>query len=119
MKHFHLDSWIIHNLERVVAMDSRAETLAEKERSVTTSPRLSYNKEEDIKFDETPTDNEEGSVKNVPQETAASAEQEDETKYPSGFRLAAIVIALLLSIFLVCLPWISAFFDTDRLSGFS
>lgn len=84
-------------------MDSRAETLAEEkelERN-TPSPRLSYNKEADTKFDEGPTDNEEGSFKDAPQATATPAVEVDETEYPAGFKLAAIVIALLLSIFLV------------------
>lgn len=100
-------------------MDSRAETLAEKEvgRSISPSPRPSFNKEQDTKFDEAPTDNEDGSVKNIPEEgTSAVAEAE----YPSGFRLAAIVVALLLSIFLVkFLHSLSSFTVTNRLSGFS
>lgn len=94
-------------------MDSRAETLAEKETSVTPQ-RLSYNKEEDGKFDELPTDHEGASVKDVPQETAAPAEV-DETEYPAGFRLAAIVVALLLSIFLVCLQSFQHYSVTDSL----
>ncbi|KUJ18298.1 MFS general substrate transporter [Mollisia scopiformis] len=84
-------------------MDSRAETLAgdkEVERSVSPSPRPSFNKEIDNKIDDQPTDNEDGSVKNV---SEGVANGEDEVEYPAGFRLAAIVVALLLSIFLVSL----------------
>ncbi len=86
-------------------MDSRAETLAEKEvgRSMSPSPRPSFNKEEDTKFDEAPTDNEEGSVRNVSDRAPPAEREEDEAEYPTGFRLAAIVVALLFSIFLVSL----------------
>ena len=101
-------------------MDSRAETLAEKEvgRSISPSPRPSFNKEEDTKFDEAPTDNEEGSVKNVSEATGAATE-EDEGEYPSGFRLAAIVVALLMSIFLVSIVYVLQLTVTNSLSGFS
>ena len=47
----------------------------------------------------------EGEINNTPLESTMSsvkeAELEDEIEYPSGFRLAVIVIALGLSIFLV------------------
>jgi hypothetical protein len=90
-------------------MDSRAETLAgEKEagrvedketgRTRSPSPVPSIDKEKND-FGDQPTDIE-GSI---PEEkTFNDASADDEGDYPSGFRLAAIVLALLLSIFLVC-----------------
>lgn len=83
----------------MVETDSRSATLAEPEnpqRSISASPRDSLNKEEKIN-DET-TDNE-GSFKN-----ADSEGEEVEVIYETGIRLTFIIIALLLSIFLVCRP---------------
>jgi len=88
-------------------MDSRSETLAgEKEvgRSVSPSPPGSLNKERlEAKgsFDESPTDKEDGSIRNSPA-PAADGGDDDEGEYPDGVRMAMIVVALLLSIFLVC-----------------
>jgi hypothetical protein len=79
-------------------MDSRAETLAEEkelERSASPTPSPSINKEKED-FGDSPTDNEGGSV----QGEAANAE-EDGGEYPNGTRMAFIVVALLLSVFLV------------------
>lgn len=82
-------------------MDSQTSTLAgEKEgRSVSPTPSRSLHKEvlvEKNSFDNVPTDMEDGSTKDTP--VVADA---DEGEYPEGFRLAMIVVALLLSIFLV------------------
>ncbi|KAH6712870.1 putative HC-toxin efflux carrier [Leptodontidium sp. 2 PMI_412] len=87
-------------------MDSRSETLAgEKEvgRSVSPTPPGSLNKETleaNGSFDESPTDKEEGSIKNA---TAVEGGDDEEGEYPDATRMAFIVIALLLSIFLVSL----------------
>ncbi len=84
--------------------DSRAPTLAgEKEvgRSVSPTPPVSLNKEayeENGSFDDGPTDKEDGSVRNA---DVAEGGGEDEGEYPDATRMAFIVIALLLSIFLV------------------
>jgi hypothetical protein len=77
-------------------------TLAEEKevgRTATPSPRPSFEKETKTDTDDSPTDQEDGSVTNTP-----SPEEEVEGEYPEGFRLAFIVIALLLSIFLVSFP---------------
>lgn len=79
-------------------MDSRAETLAEdKEAERTHSPSLtpSIDKEKNDSSDQ-PTDIE-GSTHENPSDNVDTAVDE----YPSGLRLGAIVVALLLSIFLV------------------
>jgi hypothetical protein len=84
-------------------MDSRSFTLAEEKdfgTSVTPSPRESLNKERKAEQDNTTTENEGGSIQNVP---AASGEDE-EGEYPDSTRMTFIVIALLLSIFLVRSP---------------
>ncbi|KAG4436754.1 hypothetical protein IFR05_007772 [Cadophora sp. M221] len=87
-------------------MDSRSETLAgEKEvgRSVSPTPAGSLNKENlevNGSFDESPTDKEDGSVQNAP---AVEGGDDEEGEYPDAARMAFIVIALLLSIFLVSL----------------
>jgi hypothetical protein len=99
-------------------MDSRAETLAEDKemgRSVSPSPPTSINKETKANLDDLPTDNEDGSVRDV---TPAEG-VEGEGEYPEGFRMAAIVIALLLSIFLVCSPIYSDFRPNLTYSGIS
>lgn len=66
-------------------------------RTATPSPRLSFEKESKTDLGDT-TDQENGSITN-----GASPEEEVEGQYPEGLRLAFIVIALLLSIFLVSL----------------
>jgi hypothetical protein len=79
-------------------MDSRSLTLAEEkefENTATPSPRPSFEKETKTDTDGSPTDKEDGSVTNTP------PGGEVEGEYPEGFRLAFIVIALLMSIFLV------------------
>jgi MFS transporter, DHA2 family, glioxin efflux transporter len=83
-------------------MDSRSVTLAEEKevgRTATPSPRPSYEKETKTDTDDSPTDKEDGSITNEP-----ALSPEEEGQYPEGFRLAFIVVALLLSIFLVCFP---------------
>jgi MFS transporter, DHA2 family, glioxin efflux transporter len=94
-------------------MDSRSITLAgDKEvgMTATPSPRPSFEKESKTDLDDVPTDNEDGSVTNgSPGEGGEEGEEEVEGEYPEGLRLAFIVIALMLSIFLVsfhthCLP---------------
>lgn len=84
-------------------MDSRAETLAgeqEVARSISPTPPGSLNKERlkaNGSFDESPTDKEDNSIRN----TSAEAGDDEEGEYPDATRMAFIVIALLLSIFLV------------------
>lgn len=83
--------------------DSRAPTLAEEKevgRSVSPTPPVSLNKEAieaNASFDDGPTDKEDGSIRNVD----ISEGGEEEGEYPDATRMAFIVIALLLSIFLV------------------
>ena len=82
-------------------MDSRAETLAEEkefERSASPTPSPSINKERE-NFDDSPTDNEGGSV-----QSEAPNTEEDDGEYPNGTRMTFIVVALLLSVFLVSNP---------------
>lgn len=82
-------------------MDSRAPTLAEgrgADRTPSPSPIPSINKEK-TQFGDQPTDTE-GSIHEKPSDNVATTIVDD-IEYPSGLRLAAIVIALLLSIFLV------------------
>lgn len=85
-------------------MDSRSTTLAgEKELgTVSPSPRPSYEKENKTNSDYSPTDNEEGEVTNPAITRAITANGEEvDVQYPEGVRMAAIVVALILSIFLV------------------
>jgi hypothetical protein len=95
-------------------MDSRAETLAgDKERSVSPSPLPSFTKEEKIDTDDQHTDNE-GSLK----EKDPASQEENEPEYPTGAKMLAIVVALCLSIFLVCTSpqrWSSAAANIARL----
>jgi MFS transporter, DHA2 family, glioxin efflux transporter len=80
-------------------MDSRSVTLAEDKevgRPTTPSPRPSFEKESKTDLEDSPTDKEDGSITN-----GNAPEEEVDGQYPEGFRLAFIVIALLLSIFLV------------------
>jgi hypothetical protein len=87
-------------------MDSRTTTLAgDKEvgevgRTVLPSSRSSFEKEGKTDLEDSPTDNEDGSIRNA----NSPEEEEVEGQYPEGLRLAFIVIALLLSIFLVSCP---------------
>jgi len=84
-------------------IDSRSATLAgdhEVGRSLSPTPAGSLNKETNAKIDDSTTDNEDGSFK----ETSMDEINQDDIEYPSGFRLALIVISLLLSIFLVSVP---------------
>jgi hypothetical protein len=87
-------------------MDSRSLTLAEEkefETGVTSSPRGSISNEK-TELDDTQTDKEDGSIRN---QTNAEAEPEgEEGEYPSGVRMALIVVSLILSIFLVSFCWI-------------
>lgn len=81
-------------------MDSRSLTLAEEkelETDVTSSPQGSIRNEK-TELDDVPAENEDGSIRN---ETTAEAEDEG-GEYPNGVRMAFIVVALVLSIFLVC-----------------
>jgi hypothetical protein len=82
-------------------MDSRSVTLAEEKqvgRTATPSPRPSYEKETKADTDDSPTDREDDSITNAP---ALASEEDIKGQYPEGLRLAFIVVALLLSIFLV------------------
>jgi len=82
-------------------MDSRAETLAEEkefERSASPTPSPSLNKGKES-FEDSPTDNEDGSV-----QSEAPNTEEDDGEYPNGTRMTFIVVALLLSVFLVSNP---------------
>jgi hypothetical protein len=82
-------------------MDSSAATLAEEKevgRSASPTPLGSINKEK-FDGDDTATEKEEnGSVRNA---TLADEGGEGEIEYPTGIRLTFIVVALVLSIFLV------------------
>jgi hypothetical protein len=83
-------------------MDSRSLTLVEDKEVGTTatpSPRPSFEKESKTDLEDSPPDKEDGSSTND-----NAPEEEVEGQYPEGFRLAFIVIALLLSIFLVSYP---------------
>lgn len=88
-------------------MDSRSLTLAEEkefETGATTSRHGSVHKEK-TELDDTPTENEEGSIRNETKaEAEAEAEEDAGAEYPTGVRMAFIVVALALSIFLVCPP---------------
>ena len=75
-------------------------TLAEEkeiETSATPSPRESISQERKVEPDNTAKENDDGSIKNTPPVAA----DEDEGEYPDATRMAFIVVALLLSIFLV------------------
>jgi MFS transporter, DHA2 family, glioxin efflux transporter len=79
-------------------MDSRSLTLAEEKEigtSTAPSPAASLRKEAKTELEDEKTDNEE-SVEN-----GTNTDGEDSGEYPDGMRMAFIVIALLLSIFLV------------------
>jgi hypothetical protein len=84
-------------------IDSRSATLAEDKearRSISPTPPGSLNKELNSKIDDSTTDNEDGSFK----ESSLDEINQDDIEYPSGVRLALIVVSLLLSIFLVRFP---------------
>jgi hypothetical protein len=89
-------------------MNSRSLTLTEDkeiERNVTSSPRRSFDKKTKPQQDDTPTEtdkDEEGSFRDVA--TGDLPEEEDGGDYPSGIHMAFIVVALVLSIFLVSYP---------------
>jgi len=81
-------------------MDSRSATLAEEKEfgtSVTPSIDDSILKETKEDVDRTQARNEKDEEANANLE-----EEEDDGEYPTGFRMAMIVVALVLSIFLVC-----------------
>ena len=81
-------------------MDSRSLTLAgetELETGVTSSPQGSLHEEKEL-GDRPPTDKEDEAVEN---ETNREAEREQKREHPSGVRMAFIVVALVLSVFLV------------------
>lgn len=85
-------------------MDSRSLTLAEEKEhgnSVSPSPAPTVGKDLKSDVDDSGTDKEDGSFREVPP-TMANME-EDDGEYPTGFKMAAIVFALVLSIFLVSL----------------
>jgi hypothetical protein len=94
--------------EEVFDMDSRTTTLAgDKEMGVERSARSSYHgslkeSKEDIHDSPEDTEKEEGSFKDVPVVDRQTAEEEGE--YPTGIRMTFIVVALILSIFLVISP---------------
>lgn len=96
-------------------MDSRTTTLAgDKEvgRTAVPSSRSSFEKEEKTDLEDSPTDNEDGSIRN-----ANSPEEEVEGQYPEGLRLAFIVIALLLSIFLVSFPMHVSLYGVNKVNA--
>jgi len=80
-------------------MDSRSMTLAEEKetgRSTSPSPAASLRKETKAEMEDEKTDNENESIEN-----GTNTDGENAEEYPDGMRMAFIVIALLLSIFLV------------------
>ena len=82
-------------------MDSRSLTLAEEkefETGVTSSPHGSILNEK-TELDDTQTENEDGSIQNPTNAEAGAGDEEGD--YPSGIRMALIVVSLILSIFLV------------------
>jgi hypothetical protein len=95
-------------IEVVFDMDSRTTTLVgDKEMGVERSARSSYHgslKESKEDLDDSPEDTEkdEGSFKDVPVVDGQTTEEEGE--YPTGIRMTFIVVALILSIFLVISP---------------
>ena len=82
-------------------MDSRSLTLAEEKEfgtGATSSPHGSIlNEKTDL--DDTQTENGDGSIRNPANAEADAGDEEGE--YPSGVRMALIVVSLILSIFLV------------------
>lgn len=83
-------------------MDSSAATLNEEkefERSPSPTPVGSINKDKDVEGSFTEKE-EDGSIRNA---TPAETSGEPEVVYPTGFKLGMIIVALVLSIFLVCL----------------
>jgi MFS transporter, DHA2 family, glioxin efflux transporter len=83
-------------------MDSRSMTLAEeKEMGPSTTPSFAPSAEKETKADleDSSTEKEDESVQETP--AAAPDGEDDLGEYPSGFKMAAIVAALILSIFLV------------------
>ncbi|KAG0652816.1 MFS gliotoxin efflux transporter gliA [Hyphodiscus hymeniophilus] len=86
-------------------MDSRSPTLAEEtelETAATTSTQGSMLKEKSA-LDDGPTENEEKSIRVEIKGEADAEEGDDGGEYPSGIKMAFIVVALMLSIFLVSL----------------
>jgi hypothetical protein len=91
-------------LIEVFDMDSRSLTLSEEkefETGATTSRQGSVHREK-TDLDDTPTENEEGSIRNETKAEVAAEAEGDGGEYPKGVRMAFIVVALVLSIFLVC-----------------
>ncbi|TAQ90885.1 hypothetical protein B7494_g813 [Chlorociboria aeruginascens] len=90
-------------------MDSRSMTLAEDDKSVTPSPRPSFQKETKTEKDignNSLTDNERETQKDeqaVENGGPIAEEQDDSGEYPDATRMVFIVVALVLSIFLVSL----------------
>ena len=83
-------------------MDSRSATLAEEKElgtSVTPSINASLQKETEEDLEDARARDEKDEEANVNLE-----EEEGEGEYPTGFRMAMIVVALVLSIFLVSTP---------------
>lgn len=83
-------------------MDSSAATLNEEkefERSPSPTPVGSINKDKDVEGSFTEKE-EDGSIRNA---TPAETSGEPEVVYPTGFKLGMIIVALVLSIFLVAL----------------
>ena len=85
-------------------MDSRSVTLAEEKEldtGVTTSTQGSIRRDKS-ELDDVPTENEEGSIRDKTKaEDDPVAEEDVAGEYPSGMKMAFIVVALVLSIFLV------------------
>ncbi|TVY86564.1 putative efflux pump, partial [Lachnellula willkommii] len=92
-----------------IPLDHRTATLAaEKEvgRSASSTPSESLNREKNPNLDSSTTESEDDSFKETPPEL-----QDKDMEYPTGIRMALVVISLLLSIFLVrylySLLWVS------------
>lgn len=86
-------------------MVSRSSTLAEEKEFETggTTSRQGSVRNEKPELEDTPTENEEGSVRNeTKDEVPAQAEDDEGVQYPTGVIMGFIVVALVLSIFLVC-----------------
>ncbi len=97
-------------------MDSSTTTLAgdkevgEVEGTVAPSSRSSFETEGKTDLEDSPTDNEDGSITNA----NSPEEPKVEGQYPEGIRLAFIVIALLLSIFLVSCPMHNCLYEVNN-----
>jgi len=95
-----LDNYIQFKMDS--RSDSRAATLAEKEleRNTPSSQSIDDSLWKETQEGDDPEKDEAGSVENA----GAAGGEEDDGEYPNGMRMAFIVVALVLSIFLVSDP---------------